>query len=44
MLKHFGYDSNLLLRKQIWDDRSISDEVLKMARSFELTQDAIVYI
>jgi len=37
ILKHFGYDSNLKIRKQNWDDKSLTDEVLKTARSFELT-------
>lgn len=44
ILKHFGYDSNLLLRKQLWDDRSMSDDVFKVARSFELRQEAITYL
>jgi len=28
----------------MWDDKSISDEVLKTARNFELTDSAIVYL
>ena len=44
LLKHFGYDTHLGIKRQIWDDKSISDEVLGTARSFELTKNAIQYI
>ena len=43
-MKHFGYDSSLLLKKQLWDDKSLSDEMFKVARSFELKQEAINYL
>ena len=28
----------------MWDDKSISDEVLKTSRNFELTNNAIIYL
>jgi len=34
----------LTLRQQIWDDKSLSEEILRTARSFELSQDAISYL
>ena len=44
LLKHFEYDTNLSIKKQFWDDKSISEEVLCTARSFELTKNAIQYL
>lgn len=44
ILKHFGYDSHLQIRRQIWDDKSISEQVLKTARSFELQPVCIAYL
>lgn len=44
LLKHFGYDSNLQLKKQVWDDKSVSDEILRTARSFELREIGIAYL
>ena len=44
LLKHFGYDAKLQLKKQLYDDKTISDETLENARSFELTQNGIMYI
>lgn len=37
ILKYYGYDSNLQLKKQLIDDKSISPDDLRDARSFELT-------
>ena len=44
LLKHFGYDTHLGIKRRIWDDKSISEEVFKTARSFELTKNAIQYL
>jgi hypothetical protein len=44
LLNHFGYDNHLMIKKQIWDDKSISEQILATARSFELLPDAILYL
>lgn len=44
ILKHFGYDAHLQIRRQIWDDKSISEEVMKTARSFELQPECMLYL
>mmetsp|Transcript_1349 Transcript_1349/g.1756 ORF Transcript_1349/g.1756 Transcript_1349/m.1756 type:complete len:239 (+) Transcript_1349:459-1175(+) len=44
MLDYFGYEKHLQIRKNIWDDNSIPEEVLSTARNFELTKEAISYL
>lgn len=44
LLKHFGYDSNLQIKKQIWDDKSINEELFMHARSFEMTTITVKYL
>ena len=44
MLKHFGYDNKLRLKKSLWDDGSISESQLKSARSFELQPEGMLYL
>jgi hypothetical protein len=44
MLKHFGYTSTLEISRPLWDDNSISDEILRTARSFELTLEALTFL
>lgn len=44
LLRFFGFDSDLHLKWQLLEDASISEEVLKTARSFELTTEAIVFL
>ena len=44
MLTHFGYDKHLQIRRKIWDDKSISEQVLRTARSFEVTTNCIQYL
>lgn len=44
MLNHFGYSMELQIKRNLWDDDSISEEVLRTTRSFELTKEAITYL
>ena len=44
LLKHFGYDSNLQIKKQIWDDKSIFEDVFTTSRSFEMTNVTVTFL
>jgi hypothetical protein len=44
LLRYFGFDSNLQLKRQLIDDNSIPDEVIQTARSFELTAETIAFL
>ena len=44
LLKYYGYDSSLRLKESLWDDRSISEKVLKSARSFQLLPEGLLYL
>ncbi len=44
ILRHYGYDNQLQIRQQLWDDHSLSDNELDGARSFELTKVAVDFL
>ena len=44
MLRHFGYDNHLLIKKSIWDDKTIDSETLIKARSLELTDKCAFFL
>jgi hypothetical protein len=44
MLRHFGYTNELRIDRSLWDDKTIKDEDLIKARSFELTNDCVVFL
>jgi len=35
ILRYFGYDNNLDIKPELWDDQTIPEEDLKECRSFE---------
>lgn len=44
ILRHFGYDNELKIVSNLWDDKSIADEELEMAHAFELKNDALTFL
>ena len=44
LLRFYGFDSDLKLKRQLLDDTSIPEETIKSARSFELTTEAIKFL
>ncbi len=44
ILRHFGYDDQLQIREQMWDDQSIGEQDLENCRSVELTKEATTYL
>ena len=44
MLRHYGYTNELKINRIHWDDKTIKDEDLIKARSFELTNDGVYFL
>ena len=44
ILRYFGYDNELKIVKNLWDDGSIPDEDLAEARAFELKKDCLQFL
>ena len=44
MLNHYGYDNKLEIKRALWDDNTVSDEILRTAKSFELTREGVQYL
>jgi|LakMenEpi03Aug12_release.lakeMendotaPanAssembly.Ray.scaffolds.fasta_scaffold373468_1 hypothetical protein len=44
ILRHFGYDNNLQIKQELWDDHTVNDSELENARSFELTKVAVDFL
>ena len=36
ILRYFGYDNNLDIKQELWDDNTITEQDLQESRSFEL--------
>jgi hypothetical protein len=44
ILRYFGYDNELRILQNLWDDKSIPDEDLEQARAFELKKDCLTFL
>ena len=44
ILRYFGYDNELRITRDLWDDNSITDEELAEARAFELKKDSLKFL
>ncbi len=44
ILRFFGYDNQLYIKQELWDDHTISDVELERARCFELKKGAIDFL
>lgn len=44
ILRFYGYDNQLYIRQELWDDHTISDVELERARCFELKKGAIDFL
>ena len=44
ILRYYGYDSDLRIVRNLWDDGSITDEVLDGARAFELKRECLAFL
>lgn len=43
-MRHFGYQNDLHIKQDIWDDQTICDAELRSARCFELTRTATNFL
>ena len=44
ILRFFGYDNDLLIKEDLWNDKSISDEILEKSRCFELKPGVVKFL
>ena len=44
ILRHFDYNDELRIVRDLWDDNSIEDEELEEARAFELKNDCLKFL
>lgn len=44
ILRYYGYDDQLHLVRELWDDQTIPNETLEKARSFELKKSAVDFL
>ena len=44
ILRYFGYDNELRVVRNLWDDASIPNEDLEEARAFELKKDCLTFL
>ena len=44
ILRYYGYDNELRIFSNIWDDESIPNEDLEEARAFELKRDCLTFL
>ena len=44
ILRYFGYDNDLRLLRNLWDNDSISQDVIERARAFELKKECLTFL
>ena len=44
ILRFFGYDNDLLIKEDLWNDKSISDEILEKSSCFELKPGVVKFL
>lgn len=44
ILRFFGYDNSLLIKQELWDDKTMKESELKEARCFELKKGSADFL